>query len=136
MKKLGNYLESNGFTLIELLAAIALLSIVFIVFFNIFSQSTSLSRKVEDKLTSVNVAEKVLTTVRRGEPNISYDNYPYELPKVNGKIYYPEVVITETFQESALGLKRVHVKIYSEKNYDSTSKPDSEIYGYMELGVK
>ncbi|MBY0123970.1 PilW family protein [Bacillus sp. S/N-304-OC-R1] len=133
MDKPELFYKKNGFTLVELLCAITLLSFVIIIYLSIFSQSLSLSRKVEDKLTSVNVAEKVLNMVRRGDANISFDTYPYELPKVNGKTYYPVVVITQTSQEQALGLKKVLVKIYSNKDYSKTLKPDSEIYGYIEL---
>ncbi|MED3571438.1 type II secretion system protein [Cytobacillus praedii] len=136
MRKLESYLKSDGFTLVELLAAITLLSIVIIIFLNIFSQSVLMSRKVEDKLSSVNIAEKVLNTVRRGDPSISYEIYPYELPKVNGKTYYPVVTITQTTKESELGLKLVHVKIYLKEDYDKASKPDSQIYGYIEIGGK
>lgn len=134
MRKPGSYLKSDGLTLIELLSAITLLSIVIIIFLNIFSESIFMSRKVEDKLSSVNVAEKVLNTVRRGDPSISYEKYPYKLPKVNGKTYYPVVTVTQTTKESELGLKLVHVKIYSKEDFDKESKPDSQIFGYIEIG--
>lgn len=119
--------QSNGFTLIELLAALTILSIVLISFFNIYSQSLSHSRIVEDQLTASNVAEKVLTKIiRNKEYSTSYE--------VNGKIYYTDVddKITQTVNEDLLGLQRVCVKIYTKDR----SKPDAEIYGYLKLEGK
>ncbi|MFO1443108.1 prepilin-type N-terminal cleavage/methylation domain-containing protein [Bacillus sp. Bva_UNVM-123] len=135
MNKYKNYLSSNGFTLIELLASITLLSIVIIIFFNIFSNSLSLSQKTEEKLTSTNVAEKVLNTLRRTneENSIPLGEHRYE-DNVNGKTYYSNVNITQQGKETELGIKRVHVQVFSSNN--SNSKPDSEIYGYIETGGK
>ena len=135
MKKIKTYLKNDGITLIELLAAITLLSLVIIIFLNIFSNSISLSQKVEEKLTSTNVAEKILNTVRRGDSSIPLDTYYYE-SEVNGKTYHSVVVITQPAYESKLGLKRVHVKVFSSKNYSEATKADSEIYGYIEMGGK
>lgn len=135
MKKIKLYLKKDGFTLVELLAAILLLSLVIIIFLNIFSNSINLSQKVEEKLTATNIAEKVLNTVRRGDPSISLGIHYYE-SKVNGRTYYSVVDITQPEYESKLGLKRVYVKVYSSENYSSATKADSEIYGYIEPGGK
>lgn len=132
MRGLKILLNKNGLTLIELIAAITILSIVIISFLSFFSQYIMFSTKVEDKLTAVNIAEKVLNTVKEDEPTMDYDPYPYELPEVNGKVYYPVIVKSQSQDEQALGLQRVHVKIYSKEDYGPNTNPDSEIYGYIE----
>lgn len=134
MKNNKNILNKNGLTLIELLGAMTILSIVIITFLSFFSQYLLFSGKVEDNLTAVNVAEKVLNTVRKDDPTTNYDPYPHELPVVNGKTYYPVVIKSQTNEEKALGLQRVQVKIYSNKDYEIHSKPETEIYGYIKLG--
>jgi prepilin-type N-terminal cleavage/methylation domain-containing protein len=133
MNKIKSILNNNGITLIELLASITILGIILISFFSFFSQSIIFSLKVEDKLTAMNVAEIVLNDVRNNNAN--------EVPReVNGKLYYPSITYpsssdpSTTVIEGKLNLKRVNIKIFLNKNYNTNSKPVSEIYSYIKLG--
>jgi type II secretion system protein I len=127
---LSKHLNNTGLTLLELLLSMAILSIVILSFMAIFSQLITFSVKVEDKVTAINIAEEVLNNVKKSDPS-SFDPIT-----INGKTYYPSITIgsNQTPQESGLGLKRVHVKIYTDEHFDSTTKPESEIYGYIESG--
>ncbi|RCW66390.1 prepilin-type N-terminal cleavage/methylation domain-containing protein [Saliterribacillus persicus] len=123
--------NQQGFTLIELLAAVTLLAIVIVSFLSFFSQSVTLSSKVDDELTASNVAEQFLVEVKNTSipPNGSFSLAARE---VNGKMYYPEANIVDesdlTEEEKLLGLKRVHVKVYTDLN---DSNADAEVFGYM-----
>lgn len=135
MKKNSLLIDEKGFTLIELLAAITLLSIVIFSYLGFFADSIIFSNKVEDNLTAYNVAEEILTKVKdtySGEDTISYN--PVE---VNGKLYYSEILIIDESKqmdsENQLALKRVHIKIYANDSYNSTTKPDSELYSYIDM---
>lgn len=65
MKNLRNALNDKGLTLIELLVSLALISIVIVTFLSFFSQSVLFSSKSEDKLTAVNIAEKVIAELKK-----------------------------------------------------------------------
>ncbi|QOR66369.1 type II secretion system protein [Cytobacillus suaedae] len=123
-------MNNKGITLIELLLSITILSIVILSFMTIFSQLITFSVKVEDKVTVINIAEEVLNNVKRSVPNSA------DPITINGKTYYPSISVgtNQTGRESSLGLRRVHVKIYTEEYFDPTSEPASEIYGYIESG--
>ncbi|MDV2684221.1 type II secretion system protein [Alkalihalophilus lindianensis] len=125
MKYFNRYVNNTGLTLIELLASITLLSIVIIIFLSIFSQSMIWSSKVEDRLTAVNLAERVLYEART-------DSVPTQPITLNGKNYYFEIdyPVSDVIDlEESLGLTRIHVKICDEL---PCSKVESEIYGYIE----
>ncbi|WP_226036522.1 type IV pilus modification PilV family protein [Aquibacillus saliphilus] len=135
MKKLKFHLNNNGFTLVELLAAITILSIVIISFLGFFSQSTLFSSKTDDKLTALNVAERILSEVKNDPTKIPYEP---EYIEVNGKLYFPDVTMPSAVdddqeqREDKLGLNRIHVKIYTSEDFDRT--PDAELYSYTREG--
>ncbi|RSL32377.1 prepilin-type N-terminal cleavage/methylation domain-containing protein [Salibacterium salarium] len=125
MKK--NRCNQTGLTLIEVLASITILSIVTLTFLSFFSQSMIFSERTEDELTAVNAAEKVMNIVKNNPPAFEY---PEEVIVVNEKQYYTEV---EKSPQNELGLRKVHVKIFTNPDYNSGSKPTSELYGYIEV---
>lgn len=135
--------NNKGMTLIELLASITILGFVVIIFMGFFSQGMLFSTKVEDKLSSINVAEKVLNEAQNNDieytgESIVIDDLQYREVKsieLNGKFYYPYVSQTEEIPKN-LHLNRIYVKIFTEKNGKSNpnSTPTSELFGYLELG--
>ncbi|WP_262174253.1 prepilin-type N-terminal cleavage/methylation domain-containing protein [Saccharococcus sp. Marseille-Q5394] len=141
--KLKSYLVNNrGMSLIEVLASLVILTIIFVSLSHFFFQASLFSVKVEDQLTSINIAEKVLhdvktSTVKSTGKNVSIDGKQYKEinpTELNGKLYYPYVLVSpET--PAILQLERVHVKIYAEKiepGYEPVQI--SEIFGYNETG--
>ncbi|NEU29787.1 prepilin-type N-terminal cleavage/methylation domain-containing protein [bacterium LRH843] len=138
MKKFKATFNNKGLTLIELLASMVILSIVIIFFLSFFSQSIMLSVKVEDQLTTVNVAERIMNNVRKLpegdlDPGPCGNEYKHEPSyEVNGKHYYPAVAICQSHEEKHLDLYRIHVKIYTNNDYNAS--PSSEIYGYRKVG--
>ncbi|MBD8068857.1 prepilin-type N-terminal cleavage/methylation domain-containing protein [Bacillus sp. PS06] len=142
MNKFTIYFNQKGLTLIELLASIVIISIIIISFLSVFSQFFIFSNKQEDKLTVINLAEKVLSDVKDGEisalPTSSQPNpRPEELftETMNGKSYFVYVAKMNLAEhkpsELELGLSRVQIKIYSDKNVQSSTKPLIHIYGYL-----
>ncbi|WP_066063779.1 type IV pilus modification PilV family protein [Neobacillus soli] len=124
-----SYFNNDGLTLIELLASIAILGIVIIYFLSFFTQSIMFSSKLEDKLTALNVAEKVLSNVKNNQANL---DAPVNL---NGKYYYPNITYPlPSNEENKLKLIRVNIKIYMKQNYDPNSQPLTEIFGYVKAG--
>lgn len=125
-------LNQKGLTLIEILAAIVILMIVILGFLSFFSQAISHSRITEDKLTAINLAEKVLVQIKRHEPvelpHIN-ENNPENFPKINQERYYYECKFINdlTKEEIKLGLYRIEVKIYDETKDTSLTK----LYSYL-----
>lgn len=138
-------LNTKGLTLVEILGAIVILGMIFTAFFTFFSQSMLFSSKVENKLTSVNLAERMLYETEEyfqinkediplGEElhgssiGLGKDEYI-----INNKKYYPIITITQPLQEEQdWGLYRVHIQIYAEE-VNEEEKPVSELFGYIEI---
>lgn len=146
MKKFKNSLNSNGLTLIEVLAATLLLGIVLISLMSFLGQSLFFSQKVEDNLSAVNIADKVLYEFKENMgasltgqscpstnpidlaflPKDSDNRYFYE---INNKKYYPVITVCQSDNEKTLDLYRVHITIL-----DKDKKLLSELIDYMEEG--
>lgn len=131
------YLNHKGVTLIEILASITILFLVLLYFLSFFGQATLLSTKTEDRLTAINIAEKVLNEVSDDSAVYTGNNQlidgtlyqQMEIIQLNGKQYFPYVSLTPETPES-LHLKVVHVQIYAQEDYSPGATPASEIYGY------
>ncbi|MEK3981051.1 prepilin-type N-terminal cleavage/methylation domain-containing protein [Psychrobacillus sp. FSL K6-2836] len=125
-------LNQRGLSLIEILAAVVLLMIIIVGFLSFFAQATSHSRITEDKLTAINLAEKVLVEIKRDPTMVIEDKYP-EGMKLNGKTYYPIITYLkeQTNGEFALELKRVRVEIYKENINLSNQIPLTKLYSYQ-----
>lgn len=151
------FLNQKGLTLIELLAAITIIGIILIGFVTFFAQSINFSVKVEDNLSSVNIAEKFLYEVKSNNQVISalqsgneyacdtnpftvsgtdlaltidsdYNDYFYE---VNNNGYYPDVTICRNTEEKNLDLYRVHVAVFVYENQNKQLA--SEVHGYINM---
>ncbi|MCM3636561.1 type II secretion system GspH family protein [Sporosarcina luteola] len=142
--KLNSYLVNNrGMSLIEILASLVILTIIFVSLSHFFFQASLFSVKVEDQLTSINIAEKVLHDVKTNTVNstgntVSIDGKQYKEinpTELNGKLYYPYVLVSpET--PTILQLEKIHVKIYTEKIEPGHQQAlASEIFGYNEKGA-
>ncbi|MDQ0300214.1 prepilin-type N-terminal cleavage/methylation domain-containing protein [Salibacterium salarium] len=128
--------NQNGLTLVEVLASITILSIVILTFLSFFSQSMIFSQQTEDNLTAVNAAEKEMTRIKYNPPEES--ECPGNVLDVNDKQYYSCVELSTdnnelTNEANELGLHLVHVKIYTDSNFNPDSEPQSELYGYIEV---
>lgn len=140
MKKMA---DDKGLTLVEVLVAITLLSIVFLFFLNFFPKAMVFSGKSEDRLTAINLAEKML--VEEKKDNVNYtgtkqliDGQPYDAVEpvdINNKTYYPYVLASLETPED-LNLLQIHVLIFANEDYDSISnnKPETELFGYKKWG--
>lgn len=128
-------LNQKGLTLIEILAAVVILMIVIVGFLSFFSQATSHSRITEDKLTAINLAEKVLVERKEiGTKIINREIKKFE--NVNGKTYY--AIIGENSINN-LNLQVFYVEIYTKNPEDyqnSNEKPITELYSYLDLENK
>ncbi len=96
------------------------------------------SKKTEDQLSAINIAEKVLYEVKQTYSNSN--NIPSELPsypkdsigqyiEVNNQKYYLSFSVSQSAEEARLRLYRVHVEIT-----DKNSRLLSEIYDYINTG--
>ncbi|KHF40958.1 type IV pilus modification PilV family protein [Halalkalibacter okhensis] len=144
MRYIQTKLNSNGLTLIELLASITLLSIVILTFLSFFSQSIMLSGKVEDKLVAINLAEKVLVSVKEEKElfNGLYENeaFEYELDEItqNGKLYCPKITSFPLNEHSEnevhLGLRQISISIFPSSEQCNYTTPLAEVYSYIKIG--
>ncbi|MBS4216993.1 prepilin-type N-terminal cleavage/methylation domain-containing protein [Bacillus sp. FJAT-49711] len=140
-KIIKKYLNHKGLTLIEILASITILTIVILSFLAFFSQAMLFSGKAEDRVTSINIAETVLSNVKdqtadyTGKNPRTIDEKQYKEIEpiiINNKSYYPYVNKTQETPEE-LKLQTVHVLIFTHK---SDNTPVSETYGYLKLEDK
>ncbi|CAG9619494.1 type IV pilus modification PilV family protein [Sutcliffiella rhizosphaerae] len=123
MRTIHNNCNQKGLTLIEILVSIVILGIIFTGMLGFFSQMTTYSSHADNRITSMNLAEKVLNEYK------STGSYPTEEHIINGKSYYPKV--TELSAHQSLDLISLHVEIYSDPTH-STSSLLTELYGYKE----
>ncbi|MFJ8063150.1 prepilin-type N-terminal cleavage/methylation domain-containing protein [Psychrobacillus sp. NPDC096426] len=125
-------LNQKGLTLIEILATVVILMIVIVGFLSFFSQATSHSRITEDKLTAINLAEKVMVE-RKGLGTKIINREIKKLEDINGKTYY--AIIGEDSTNN-LNLQLFFVEIYTknpENPQNSNEKPITELYSYLNL---
>ncbi|WP_100371704.1 type IV pilus modification PilV family protein [Bacillus sp. FJAT-45037] len=122
--------KEHGLTLVEILVSIVIMGILIISFLNLFSQSILSSSKVEDRLTAVNIAEKVLTEVKESH-SVNLDHYNQtegiHFFDINNKRYY---IRADELLTNELGLTVVSVDISIEHNFSDSNT--TRLYGYIE----
>lgn len=115
--------NQKGLTLIEILVSIVILGIIFTGMLGFFSQTVKYSSHNENKITSINLAEKVLSEYKASN---SYT----EKHTINGKIYYVHISPLSTHQTK--DLIPIAVKVYTDPSLTPTSLT-TELYSYMEV---
>ena len=133
-------LNQKGLTLLETLAAVVILMIVIVSFLSFFSQAISHSRITEDKLTAINLAEKVLTERKQSSAQVNGTEYKEikDVEDVNGKTYFAIIDQNmKTHTHTDLSLQIIYVEIYAEDPKDPKNineNPITELYSYLQLG--
>ena len=133
MLRFPKYLNNKGLTLIEVIVSIVILGIILLFFMNYLSQSMFSSSKVEQNLTAVNIADRILYEF---DSNVYYQNInstcPNTVPgnldflpqdssskryyELNNQKYYPIISLCQSSSEKSLNLYRVNIKIYDKNN--------------------
>lgn len=110
---------------------------------NYLNQSMYSSSKVEQNLTAINIADRILYEF---ESNVNYQNINTTCPniaqgnleflpqdsdskryyEINNEKYYPIITLCQSDDEKALNLYRVNVKIYDKNNQFL-----SEVFDYL-----
>lgn len=120
--------DQKGLTLIEILASIVILGIVFTGMLGFFSQTVNFSTHNENKITSINLAEKMLSEYK------ATNSYMRE-HTINGKIYYVEIAELSAHKTNDLGhtkeLLPIAVKVYTDPSLTPSSLT-TELYSYKE----
>lgn len=131
-------LNQKGLTLIEILAAVVILMIVIVGFLGFFSQAISHSRITEDKLTAINLAEKVLSERKNSSDKL--EGREYSVEDVNGKTYYAIIDQNPSIQTNPeLNLQVIYIEIYSKDPTESKNvniEPITELYSYHKWGIE
>ncbi|APZ48433.1 hypothetical protein BW721_01275 [Jeotgalibaca sp. PTS2502] len=135
--------SEKGFTLIEILASISLITIIIIAVSTAFINYANFTKILENKLTSVHVAEKLVTEIKNnGElaqllndteewgtdwAKVNLTSVPaYEL---NNSQYKPTISICQsTDKEKELGLYRVKIDIA-----DASGTNQASLFTYFHL---
>ncbi|WP_096153199.1 prepilin-type N-terminal cleavage/methylation domain-containing protein [Bacillus sp. FJAT-45066] len=162
IKNKKKILENNkGFTLIEILVSIVILSIIIVTFLSFFSQALFYSVKEEDKLTGINIAERIMFNVKQsddiidllflneyvcgqnplninnsfsGDVDLEYkDDVNLFYYEVNNKEYYLDIIICSTPEERDLFLSRTHIKIYQSVGTNPKGKIVYDTFHYINL---
>lgn len=129
--------NQKGLTLIEVLAAIVILAFVLVSFINFFSQSLSHSRITEDKLTAINLAERILVEIKEIKDLDSKEAKEFLIAlntdsiKINDRLYYVNANFSENLinENRALNLRKISVKIYKDKDMPNRILL-TELYSY------
>ena len=147
--------SEKGFTLIEILASISLITIIIIAVSTAFINYANFTKILENKLTSVHVAEELVTVIKDNEElaqllkstndyntgcatpkPVPLDESPSVLPSVsaiyelNNSQYKPTISICQsTDEEKQLGLYRVKIDIANTSGTDQAS-----LFTYFHLG--
>lgn len=117
-----NKMNSGGFTLVEIIASIAILGLVIVVVLPFFPQIMSWTKSTEDQLVASNLLSQVaydlkndsnLGTLEEGILALD-EEYKYTINEI---VYNPKVELTQTDEERALKLFRVHIEILSSDTY-------------------
>ncbi|WP_339147043.1 MULTISPECIES: type II secretion system protein [unclassified Sutcliffiella] len=114
--------DQKGLTLIEILVSIVILGIIFTGMLGFFSQTVKYSSHNENKIISINLAEKMLSEYKAS------NSYTRE-HTLNGKDYYVE--ITELSAHQNMDLVPIAVKVYTDPSLTPTSLT-TELYSYRE----
>ena len=148
--------SEKGFTLIEILASISLITIIIIAVSTSFINYANFTKILENKLTSVHVAEELVTVIKNSndlalllnglnaaDPDwVTTDTdtprqvLPTDLPSVsatyelNNSQYKPTIWICKsTDKEKQLGLYRVKIDIA-----DASGTDQASLFTYFHLG--
>ena len=144
--------SEQGFTLIEILASISLITIIIIAVSTAFINYANFTKILENKLTSVHVAEELVTVIKDSDelalllnsPNdYNTDWVTVELPSVsayelNNSQYKPTISICQSPNnpddpdvpdEKQLGLYRVKIDIA-----DASGTNQASLFTYFHLG--
>ena len=151
--------SEKGFTLIEILASISLITIIIIAVSTAFINYANFTKILENKLTSVHVAEELVTEIKNNdvlndelagllnslkEHNPDYwatprqfssDDLPNVLPNVlaiydlNNSQYKPTISICQSTKEKELDLYRVKIDIA-----DASGTDQASLFTYFHLG--
>ncbi|KMJ60294.1 hypothetical protein AB685_05620 [Bacillus sp. LL01] len=122
MKTKQNIHNQKGLTLIEILASIVILGIILTGMLGFFSQMVKYSSHADNKITSINLAEKMLSEYK------TTNSYGSE-HTINGKNYYVE--ITDLSAHQSMELMPLVVKVYTDPSFSPASLT-TEIYSYRE----
>ncbi|GAA4075135.1 prepilin-type N-terminal cleavage/methylation domain-containing protein [Amphibacillus indicireducens] len=143
--------SEKGFTLIEILASISLITIIIIAVSTSFINYANFTKILENKLTSVHVAEELVTVIKNSDElalllnTLNEDDPDWATPKqvlltdlpsvsatyeLNNSQYKPTIWICEsTDEEKQLGLYRVKINIA-----DASGTDQASLFTYFHLG--
>ena len=124
--------SEKGFTLIEILASISLITIIIIAVSTAFINYANFTKILENKLTSVHVAEELVTVIKDSDELALLLNSPndydtewdtVELPGVSAiySQYNPTFWICQSPDEEKYGLYRVKINIANASGTDQAS---------------
>lgn len=133
--------SEKGFTLIEILASISLITIIIIAVSTAFINYANFTKILENKLTSVHVAEELVTVIKNNEElavllnstdGWDTDWVTVELSSVSDSdiysqynptisIYQPQPIDEAQLDEAQLGLYRVKIDIADASGTDQAS---------------
>jgi len=121
--------NQKGLTLIEILVSIVILGIIFTGMLGFFSQTVKFSSYNENKITSINLAEKMLSEYK------TTNSYGRE-HTINDKNYYVEITELSAHKtndfEQTTELVPIVIKVYTDPSHTPTSLT-TELYSYMEV---
>lgn len=124
--------DQKGLTLIEILVSIVILGIIFTGMLGFFSQTVKYSSHNENKITSINLAEKMLSEYKASN---SYTREKREYT-LNGKIYYVDIHPLSAHQTEDIvhtkDLIPIAVKVYTDPSLTPTSLT-AELFSYREV---
>ena len=143
--------SEKGFTLIEILASISLITIIIIAVSTSFINYANFTKILENKLTSVHVAEELVTVIKNNDElalllnGLNADDPDWVTPRqvlltdlpsvsatyeLNNSQYEPTIWICEsTDEEKKLGLYRVKIDIA-----DASGTDQASLFTYFHLG--
>lgn len=143
--------SEKGFTLIEILASISLITIIIIAVSTAFINYANFTKILENKLTSVHVAEELVTVIKNKDDlalllnGLNADDPDWVTPRqvlltdlpsvsatyeLNNSQYKPTIWICEsTDKEKLLGLYRVKIDIA-----DASGTDQASLFTYFHLG--
>ena len=138
--------SEKGFTLIEILASISLITIIIIAVSTAFINYANFTKILENKLTSVHVAEELVTVIKNDDDlavllnstdGWDTDWVTVELSSVSDSDIYSQYNPTisiyqspdEDLDEAQLGLYRVKIDIANASGTDQAS-----LFTYFHLG--
>ena len=97
--------NQKGVTLVELLASLILITIILLAFFSIFIQSSKHTKFNEEKLTSIEIAEDVIATIRSIPDNYKDNEPTHDVSKS------PDYTVLLTITDGPNKLKKATIKV-------------------------